>query len=221
MHSEDIIDHKGKETIPRRTIPLSEPDSEPYALALSCDHSVLLVCFASNQSSFISISVSSFLSNGHLFISSCIGIFFAFFQNVATILQNVCVSPENDVHVTQILRNPIMVNTFAICFSNGLLSVIVLEVNSRTRYNFKALSIDKATNVRCKSKVFIGILDRNNMENKLTLSEFFLFIFSCASWSPNGKQIIVGLPGGKLGQYDQNLQLTKIISCAKQLPHPL
>lgn len=57
----DIVDRKGGECIPRRTIPVP---AAPYLLALSCDHSMLAVCYASNNSSFITIySVPSFLSN--------------------------------------------------------------------------------------------------------------------------------------------------------------
>lgn len=35
----------------------------------------------------------------------------------------------------------------------------------------------------------------------------------CASWSPKGKQIVVGFPQGKLAQYKPDLQLARTIPC--------
>lgn len=35
----------------------------------------------------------------------------------------------------------------------------------------------------------------------------------CASWSPKGKQIVVGFPDGKLAQYKPDLQLARTIPC--------
>lgn len=47
---------------------------------------------------------------------------------------------------------------------------------------------------------------------------FSISTLSCASWSPNGEQIVIGFLCGKLGQFDQNLKLIKVISCV--LPSP-
>lgn len=41
--------------------------------------------------------------------------------------------------------------------------------------------------------------------------------FSCACWSPKGKQIVVAFPNGKLAQYKPDLKLAKAIPCAVQL----
>lgn len=41
--------------------------------------------------------------------------------------------------------------------------------------------------------------------------------FSCACWSPKGKQIVVAFPNGKLAQYKPDLKLAKSIPCATQL----
>lgn len=45
--------------------------------------------------------------------------------------------------------------------------------------------------------------------------------FSCASWSPKGKQIVAAFPNGKLAQYRPDLKLAKTIPCVIQLlQHP-
>lgn len=57
----DVINHKGTDTIPQRSISLP---GAPYHLALSCDHTMLSVCFTANNSSFVTVySVPTFLSN--------------------------------------------------------------------------------------------------------------------------------------------------------------
>lgn len=104
------------------------------------------------------------------------------FQNVITISQNIRVSPENNVRVSQILWNPTIANTMAVCLDNGALCVYVLKDSS---YEF--FSIDKTENIKC------------------------------ASWSPKGKQIVVGCSGGKLQQYKPDLKLAKTIPCTVQL----
>lgn len=65
------------------------------------------------------------------------------FQNVSAISQNIRVSTENNVRVTQILWNPVIANTVALCLDNGSLCVFVLKDSS---YEFFA--IDKAENAR-------------------------------------------------------------------------
>lgn len=39
----------------------------------------------------------------------------------------------------------------------------------------------------------------------------------CASWSPKGKQIVVGFPQGKLAQYKPDLKLARTIPCAADI----
>lgn len=146
----DIVDRKGAECIPRRTIPVP---AAPYLLALSCDHSMLAVCYASNNSSFITIySVQSFLSNVRvsndltllLFnVRITLHVLHSLFQNVTTILQNIRISTEHNVKATQILWNPVVGNTMAVCLDSGSISVYVLKDNS-----FELFSIDKAENAR-------------------------------------------------------------------------
>ncbi|XP_031632633.1 nuclear pore complex protein Nup214-like isoform X2 [Contarinia nasturtii] len=163
LRLKDVTENKESPTIPTRIINLP---AEPYMLAVSCDHSMLSVCYTVNGTTFIDIyAVQSFLST-----------------NVQCILSKIMVSNANSVKVNQILWNPVIANTMALCLSDGTLTSYVIEAN---RFEFNAL--DKAENA------------------------------CCACWSPEGKQIVVAFPNGKLAQYKLDLKLAKAIPCATQI----
>lgn len=46
---------------------------------------------------------------------------------------------------------------------------------------------------------------------------FCIFIPRCASWSPNGEQIVVPHAGGKLALYNADLKLDRIVSSTATL----
>lgn len=61
LRLKDVVDNKEAPSIPVRSINIP---GEPYSLALSCDHTLLSVCYTANGLSFMDIyAVQSFLSN--------------------------------------------------------------------------------------------------------------------------------------------------------------
>lgn len=59
-----------------------------------------------------------------------------------------------------------------------------------------------------------GALQMYNVINQLTVTQIDKSEqVRCASWSPKGKQIVVGFPQGKLAQYKPDLSLAKTIQC--------
>ncbi|XP_031628108.1 nuclear pore complex protein Nup214-like [Contarinia nasturtii] len=125
LRLKDVTENKESPTIPTRIINLP---GEPYMLAVSCDHSMLSVCYTVNGTTFIDIyAVQSFLST-----------------NVQCILSKIMVSNANSVKVNQILWNPVIANTMALCLSDGTLTSYLIKANS---FEFNAL--DKAENARC------------------------------------------------------------------------
>lgn len=89
-----------------------------------------------------------------------------------------------------------------------------------------ASAMEHSTHMSSKQTVLNTIHWINQkMHGKLLL--FWLFIyceiqlfrvnFSCACWSPKGKQIVVAFPNGKLAQYKPDLKLAKAIPCTTPL----
>lgn len=56
-------------------------------------------------------------------------------------------------------------------------------------------------------------------KNRLKCFRFlqFSYPFSCASWSPKGKQIVAGFSNGKIAQYKPDLKLARTIPCTVRL----
>lgn len=90
-------------------------------------------------------------------------------------------SPDLNVCVRELLWNPVMPNTLAVCLDNGSLCVLNFAASAAGGYELH--SLPKAEQAQC------------------------------ASWSPKGKQIVVGFPQGKLAQYKPDLQLARTIPC--------
>lgn len=99
-------------------------------------------------------------------------------QNVTLLHTNIVLSPDLNVSVRELLWNPVMPNTLAVCLDNG--SLCVLNFNAA---GYELHTLDKAEQAQC------------------------------ASWSPKGKQIVVGFPQGKLAQYKPDLKLARTIPC--------
>ncbi|XP_055591085.1 nuclear pore complex protein Nup214 [Uranotaenia lowii] len=113
------------DVVPLRTVPLP---SEPYQMAVSCDHALLAVDVLINGVSFIQIySVPSFLS------SSVIK------------LHEIRTSPDECVRSTQLLWNPVLHNMFAVCCNNGCLSVYTLKEPTGIEFH----SLDKNEGAMC------------------------------------------------------------------------
>lgn len=116
---------------------------EPYLLALSCDHAMLSICYTLNGISFIDIyAVQTFLSNvSPLFVGSRSRglIEFFYLQNVQCLLSKIMVSNDPSVKVKQILWNPVISNTMALCLGDGTLGAYVIKENS-----FEYNSLDKS-----------------------------------------------------------------------------
>lgn len=61
LQLKDVVENKQSSTIPIRSINIP---GEPYVLAISCDHTMLSVCYTAHGLSFIDIyAVQTFLSN--------------------------------------------------------------------------------------------------------------------------------------------------------------
>lgn len=138
-----IIIDKDKDVVPSRTIPLPVP---PHAIALSCDHSMLAVNYKQNELAFVTVfSVPSFLSSvGQCFhfMRRCL-IFSLFFpQNIKILHQNIRLCADDGVTASQLLWNPVLPNTLAICLSNKSLLVFSFKEQG---YDF--YSIDKSEQV--------------------------------------------------------------------------
>lgn len=65
------------------------------------------------------------------------------------VLQKVHVSRDVNVKVKQILWNPVIANTVAICLDDGTLGMYVLNEN-----NFEYFSLDKSNEVRLEFQSF-------------------------------------------------------------------
>ncbi|KAJ6648515.1 Nuclear pore complex protein Nup214, partial [Pseudolycoriella hygida] len=126
QHSRIIAD-KDKGVIPSRIIPLPAP---PHTIALSCDHSMLAVNIKQNEIPFVVIfSVPSFLSS-----------------NIKVIYQGLRLSTDDGITASQLLWNPVLPNTLAVCMSNKSLVVFGFKEQGYDIY-----SIDKAEQVGCAS----------------------------------------------------------------------
>ncbi|KAG4068236.1 hypothetical protein HA402_007756 [Bradysia odoriphaga] len=122
-----IVSDKDKPVVPSRSIALPVP---AHSIALSCDHSMLAVNFKQNELAFVTIfSVPSFLSN-----------------NIKIIHQNFRPCTDDGVTASQLLWNPVLPNTLAICLSNKSLLVFSFKEQG---YDFH--SIDKSEQVGCAS----------------------------------------------------------------------
>ncbi|XP_037034125.1 nuclear pore complex protein Nup214 [Bradysia coprophila] len=122
-----IVSDKDKPAVPTRSIPLPVP---AHSIALSCDHSMLAVNFKQNELAFVTVfSVPSFLSN-----------------NIKIIHQNIRLCTDDGVTASQLLWNPVLPNTLAICLSNKSLLVFTFKDQG---YDF--YSIDKSEQVGCAS----------------------------------------------------------------------
>lgn len=140
--------------MPRRQIQLPSP---PQMLSLSCDHSMLAVTYTLNGPAFIDFyAVQSFLSNvsafkkrPHRAVENTELIHFFSFrpQNVKCLLQKVHVSRDSNVKVKQILWNPVIANTVAVCLDDGTLGMYVLNETS-----FEYFALDKSNEVRYELK---------------------------------------------------------------------
>lgn len=61
LQLKDVVANKESSSVPVRTIKIP---GEPYILALSCDHTMLSVCYTANGMTFMDVlAVQSFLSN--------------------------------------------------------------------------------------------------------------------------------------------------------------
>ena len=143
----DVVERKKSETIPKRTIPLPAP---PQNIGLSCDHAQLAVSYSANGSSFIRVyDVKSFLSSVSAGVMrmmmrrSSVSANLVNFQNVRSVLQDIRVSPEENVKVSQILWNPVIPNTMATCLNNGQMCMYVIKDGSYEFY-----TIDKSEQAR-------------------------------------------------------------------------
>ncbi|XP_039448687.1 nuclear pore complex protein Nup214 [Culex pipiens pallens] len=113
------------EVVPLRTVALP---SEPYQLAVSCDHGLLAVDVVVGGVPFVYVySVPSFLT-----------------PTVGK-LYEIRTSPEGGVRSTQILWNPVIHNMFSLRTENGALSVYTLKEGS----GFEFHSLDKAEGAIC------------------------------------------------------------------------
>uniref|UniRef100_A0A1Q3EY95 Nuclear pore complex protein Nup214 n=1 Tax=Culex tarsalis TaxID=7177 RepID=A0A1Q3EY95_CULTA len=113
------------EVVPLRTVPLP---SEPYQLAVSCDHGLLAVDVVAGGVPFVYVySVPSFLT-----------------PTVAKMYE-IRTSPEGGVRSTQILWNPVIHNMFSLRTESGALSVYTLKESS----GFEFHSLDKAEGAIC------------------------------------------------------------------------
>lgn len=140
------IANNSHDQIKVRSIPLVSP---AITISLSCDHSMLAVNYIQNGSAFISIySVKSFLANvSHLvdwlFQMRIFFIFILLFQNIVSIFENIVLSAELNVNASNLLWNPVIANTLAICLDNGSLSV--LNFNEQ---GYELHTIDKVEQVQ-------------------------------------------------------------------------
>lgn len=62
-------------------------------------------------------------------------------------------------------------------------------------------------------KSLLNFLSKIYKSKKIELRLIYSPPFSCASWSPKGKQIVVGFPNGKLIQFKPDLKPARIIDC--------
>lgn len=142
------------ETILARSIPLS---SASHAIALSCDHKLLAVNFVQNGISFVTIfSVPSFMSAVSIYLTVVImygeNVCFTFgnlnitswnFQTIIPVYSNVLLTSDNNVLATELLWNPVMPNTLAICLDNGALIMM-----NFTGQSYELYTIDKTEQVK-------------------------------------------------------------------------
>lgn len=112
---------------------------------------MLAVAYTINGSSFIDVySVQSFLSNvsdaSHYAEHHRMIQFFSFLfvvQNVQYVKSKVHVSRDINVRVKQMIWNPVIANTLAICLEDGTLGMYVFNAT-----NFDYFTLDRSNEVR-------------------------------------------------------------------------
>ncbi|XP_023241525.1 nuclear pore complex protein 14-like isoform X2 [Centruroides sculpturatus] len=147
-------------------------DSSPVLLNLSCDDMTVVACILKDESYHAKFFDITSFSNASI---------------IAEPFTSVRLTSTPNVFIRDMIWNPKVAEMFAVCLSDGTVSVYELHETS-LKIVATLPSTIKAT---------------------------------ALSWSPKGKQIVIGKEDGSLSQYKPNLKETKAIPAPNRFENPV